>query len=115
MWPCGINRFRTTAVLLNCSRPEAIDAAWPHMKALGVATGAYANGFTSISGLKPGDGVGMLEKRVDLGPKEYADAVMNWVNDGASVIGGCCEISPAHIAKLVEVLADNNVEIVNGL
>ena len=103
------------AVLLNCSLPEAIDVAWPQAKKTGVPVGAYANGFTSISAMPVGGGVEMLEARTDLGPDEYAAVAMQWVNDSASVIGGCCEISPQHIERLASVLDENGISIVSRL
>jgi len=99
------------AVLLNCSLPEAIDAAWPNVRRLGTAIGAYANGFTTIAGMPIGGGVEMLKARTDLGPDAYASVAMKWVNDGASVIGGCCEISPDHIQRLASVLNESGVEM----
>jgi S-methylmethionine-dependent homocysteine/selenocysteine methylase len=30
--------------------------------------------------------------------------VMNWVEGGASIVGGCCEVGPSYIAKLREDL-----------
>ena len=103
------------ALLLNCSLPEAIDAAWPHMKKLDSKIGAYANGFTSIEAMPVGKGVEMLKARTDLGPVEYARVAMRWVNDGAAIIGGCCEISPAHIAQLASDLSRENIEIVSAV
>ena len=92
------------ARLLNCSRPEAITAAWGVFAAGGGVTGAYANGFTSIDGLKPGGTVDALEARRDLSPEAYADFAMSWVEHGASIVGGCCEVGPAHIRRLRERL-----------
>ena len=54
--PLGI-----AALLLNCSTPEAIDAAWSGLAGCGVATGAYANAFTSVAALAPGGTVEVLE------------------------------------------------------
>lgn len=102
------------AVLLNCSLPEAIDAAWPHMQKLDTHVGAYANGFTSIATMGLGKGVGMLEARTDLGPETHARVAMKWLNEGASIIGGCCEISPAHIKYLADTLVQANIELVSG-
>ena len=48
----------------------------------------------------PGQVVTDLESRKDLGPSEYADFVLRWADDGATILGGCCEIGPAHIAKM---------------
>jgi S-methylmethionine-dependent homocysteine/selenocysteine methylase len=67
-------------------------------------TGAYANGFTAIDGLKPGGTVDALEARRDLSPAAYADFAMSWVEQGASIVGGCCEVGPAHIRCLRERL-----------
>ena len=32
------------------------------------------------------------------------DSSQDWTDAGASVVGGCCEIGPAHIARLRELL-----------
>lgn len=100
----ALREFGVDARLLNCSRPEAITAAWEVFVAGGGATGAYANGFTSIHGLKPGGTVDALEARRDLCPEAYADFAMSWVEHGASIVGGCCEVGPAHIRRLRERL-----------
>jgi Homocysteine/selenocysteine methylase (S-methylmethionine-dependent) len=44
--------------------------------------------------------VAVLEARKNLGPEAYADFADQWVAMGASIIGGCCEIGPEHIAEL---------------
>ena len=38
--------------------------------------------------------------RTDLGPDAYADHAMAWIGRGATIVGGCCEVGPAHIARL---------------
>lgn len=38
--------------------------------------------------------------RKDMGPQKYAEHAMSWVRNGASIIGGCCEIGPAHIKAI---------------
>lgn len=88
------------AILINCSKPEAIDAAWSVLAASPVPFGAYANGFTSVASLKPGGTVESISARHDLGPVEYADFCAGWIANGASIIGGCCEVGPAHISEL---------------
>ena len=100
----ALRELGVDARLLNCSRPEAITAAWDAFAGGGGVTGAYANGFTSIDGLKPGGTVDALEARRDLSPEAYADFAMSWVERGASIVGGCCEVGPAHIRRLRERL-----------
>ncbi len=88
------------AVLINCSSPEAVTQALPALAATGAPFGAYANGFVSVGALQPGGTVEVLEARDDLDPARYAGHAMGWVAAGAAIVGGCCEIGPAHIAAL---------------
>jgi hypothetical protein len=44
------------------------------------------------------------EIRADLGPDAYLTWAQKWVELGASIIGGCCGITPDHITKLTEQL-----------
>ena len=76
--------------------------------------GAYANGFTEISEgfLEDAPTVDALSQRTDLGPDAYADIAMSWVDQGATIIGGCCEVGPAHIAVLADRLRAAGYEIV---
>ncbi|HAQ48419.1 MAG TPA: homocysteine S-methyltransferase [Glaciecola sp.] len=100
----ALETFDTQATLLNCSQPEAITTCWPLLKMKTrmktQKLGAYANGFISINSLYPGDTVEELETRQDMSPEQYAEHAMSWAQNGASIIGGCCEIGPAHIKAL---------------
>ncbi len=101
-----IAQHQPDAVLINCSRPEAVAAALDIIKTFGKPFGAYANGFTRISDgfLEDKPTVDALQTRTDLGPAAYADFAMAWVDQGATIIGGCCEIGPAHISELARQL-----------
>lgn len=90
------------ALLANCSAPEAMPAALNAIKGAGLPYGAYANGFTQITKefLKDSPTVDALHAREDLTPEAYARHVMAWVAQGATIVGGCCETGPAHIAEL---------------
>ena len=101
----SVRHLPLAGLLLNCSTPEAISRALPQLKAGNLPFGAYANGFTSVAPLKPGGTVDALQMRHDLGPQAYADWAMRWVDMGASFIGGCCEVGPAHIRVLGERLS----------
>ncbi len=108
------------ARLLNCSVPEAIEAAMPDLASvsvpLGAPFGAYANGFTGIAAdYGPGATVRALSGRDDLTPDAYAEIALGWVEAGATIVGGCCEIGPAHIETLAHRLAEAGHEIAGGL
>jgi homocysteine S-methyltransferase len=94
------------AVLANCSAPEAMAAALAALAGAGLPYGAYANGFTRITKefLQDKPTVDALHAREDLTPEAYARQVMQWVGMGATIVGGCCETGPAHIAALRRAL-----------
>lgn len=96
------HEFQPEALLINCSRPEAISQAVPIIAGAVPLTGAYANGFTSIADAFDhiGATVDILEARTDLGPEPYADFAAEWVAAGAKIVGGCCEVGPSHIKEL---------------
>ena len=102
----ALDSFDTQATLLNCSQPEAITACWARLKMTRHKIGAYANGFISVESLYPGETVEELETRQDMSPQQYAEHAMSWARNGASIIGGCCEIGPAHIKALHNKLCD---------
>jgi homocysteine S-methyltransferase len=101
-----VKEFSPDAVLINCSCPEAIPAALGVLSGMGRPFGAYANGFTHISDdfLQDAPTVDALQERHDLGPGAYADQVMRWIDQGATIVGGCCEIGPDHIEELANRL-----------
>ena len=37
-------------------------------------------------------------------PELYADYVMSWVAQGATIVGGCCETGPDHIRTIADRL-----------
>lgn len=94
------------AVLINCCRPEAVPSALPILAQSGLPFGAYANGFAEISTafLQDAPTVDALQQRTDLTPTSYADHAMQWVSQGATILGGCCEVGPDHIAELAHRL-----------
>ena len=89
-------------------------AALGALKALGLPFGAYANGFTHISEnfLKDAPTVKELTHRHDMTPEKYAEFAMLWVGMGATIVGGCCEVGPAHIAHLASKLKALGHELV---
>ena len=94
------------AIMINCSWPEAVAQGLPELAKAGLPFGGFANGFTRINDLDVGGTVDVLAKRTDLDPDQYADHAMGWVEAGATIVGGCCEVGPAHITRLAQRLRD---------
>lgn len=95
------------AVLLMCSRPEAISATLPRLRqAFDGPIGAYPN-----VGYNPMAPVG---GRVHLGPdllsaqaatpSRLAEFAQEWIEMGAQIVGGCCATGPEHIMAMRPVV-----------
>ena len=93
----------------NCSHPETIAIALSELANLGCAYGAYANGFKTVSPLQPGGTVKDLEYRPEMNAEAYTAHALEWLQLGATIIGGCCEITPSHIRHLQQALLDRNI------
>jgi len=100
----AIDAFDPLAVVINCSKPEAVSEAMPILGQSRFPFGGFANGFTAVDALKPGGVVDSLEARIDLGPAAYAAHAASWLDAGATVIGGCCEVGPSHVQALSELI-----------
>ena len=82
------------ALLVNCLPVDHVEGMISWLRDFtGLPLGAYAN-------------LGMYTGREwhfdeDVGPAEYAALALEWREEGAQIIGGCCGVTPAHIAALV--------------
>ena len=105
--------FQPEALLINCSVPEAVNQSMAILDDKNLhpmRLGAYANGFKKITEeFVTGDDavVDSLEAREDLDPETYASFCETWIAAGADIVGGCCEVGPAHIQSLVERFKPN--------
>jgi len=98
----GVEGANLQACLFNCSSPEVISLAIPMLRDLapGLQIGAYANGFCST---KTGSLVGTQGEYRDLTPEQYYEEfAAKWIEDGATIIGGCCGVFPRHIAHMTQ-------------
>ena len=100
-------------VLANCSAPEAMAAALAELKRFGLPYGAFANAFREITKefLKDSPTTDALAARPEMTPARYADFAMDWVRGGASIVGGCCETGPGHIAEIARRLREEGYQI----
>ena len=103
----AVSPYSPAAVMLNCCDPELISAAMPELVRLHPCVGGYANAFKSVEAMAQGGLADALEVRTDISPQAYTAHVRQWLKDGATVIGGCCEITPEHVRHIVETLADD--------
>lgn len=101
--------LNVSAILFNCSHPEvmtnAVRDAVAEIKRQGkdIPVGVYANAFPAQS--KEAEANAELDEiRADLTPVSYLEWAKRWVETGASIIGGCCGITPEHIAELSRAL-----------
>jgi S-methylmethionine-dependent homocysteine/selenocysteine methylase len=101
----SIDGFAPDAILINCCTPDSIETALPLLQSTGIQFGAYANGFVEIPKTWESNGdVDQIASRTDLTPSIYSQHMKNWLIAGASIVGGCCDIGPAHIALMREIL-----------
>ncbi|ABM03901.1 homocysteine S-methyltransferase [Psychromonas ingrahamii 37] len=101
-----------SAILFNCSGVEVMETALITAKQAlldkeiedQVQLGVYANNFPPIGELhQANQDHGVSGIRDDVPPEKYHEFGLSWINAGASIIGGCCGVSPAHIKKLAEL------------
>lgn len=103
----ALSDLPVSGLLLNCSFPESITAAIPHLHDhTDMPIGGYANAFQGIpEGWNEKTDINP-DRREDLGPEAYAEHVREWLADGAQIVGGCCEVRPEHISHLRGLVDD---------
>ncbi len=113
----ALDGLPVSGFLVNCSAPASISRAVPLLgKATDQLIGGYANTFHPIpedwqlNGEKETDG--LLSLRKDLDPQAYGEYALEWIREGANIVGGCCGTRPAHIKKIYEALNRSSGEIV---
>jgi S-methylmethionine-dependent homocysteine/selenocysteine methylase/SAM-dependent methyltransferase len=87
------------ALLVNCIPPDHVDGMVSFLRDFtDLPLGVYPNlGYYTNAGWQFAEGVG---------GEEYASMAQAWRQEGAQIIGGCCGVTPAHIAAAKTVLAD---------
>ena len=94
-------------VILSCVSPENYRLNLNEIKSLGVPFGFKLNGYLKTAPLskinktnnkndflQPNN---FLGKRKDLSPEKMLEFVKKFKDSGATILGGCCETTPAHI------------------
>ena len=87
------------AIGLNCIPPRGLTALLPRLRRATTRTiAAYAH----IDNPRPIAGWDYAES---VSPAAYAEYARRWLDLGASIIGGCCGTTPAHIGAVRTVVA----------
>ncbi len=90
-------REQPLAVLVNCLPPSNVAACLPTLRACGLPFGVYPNLG------EPTDPAGRVRTE-ERSPADFAELALEWRDEGATLLGGCCGTQPAHIRKLVQRL-----------
>jgi len=87
------------ALLINCLPVEHVPGMVSWLRDFtGLPLGVYPNlGYLAGDRWRFDDGVT---------PADYAGLALEWREEGAQIVGGCCGVTPEHIAALVRALAD---------
>lgn len=86
------------ALLINCLPPDHVPGMLPWLRNFtDLPLGVYPNlGYHTDAGWQFDPG---------LGPDDYAELATEWRDEGAQIIGGCCGVTPDHIAAAARRLA----------
>ncbi len=108
-----INCDNLLGIILACVSPENYMKNIKAIKSIGFPFGFKINAFetTKIIGgytknfkkSKSGNPNEFLGKRTDLTPEVLKDLAKRFIDDGATIIGGCCETNPLHIRAFSEL------------
>ena len=99
-------------IMLSCVSPENYEANLEELKSLNVPFGFKINGFittkpkngyTSTFSKSNGNPNEFLGQRKDLTPEKIGEIVKKFKDNGATILGGCCETRPAHINAMATV------------
>ena len=107
----ALNQFENTDInsfLVNCSPPEAIHQSIGVMKKSKKPFGGLPNGFKSVNLLNDENDVSVLKKRDEFNLDKFVKDTLRFIENNASIIGGCCEVSPKYIKSL-----KNKIQTIN--
>ncbi|KAL3667090.1 hypothetical protein V7S43_008032 [Phytophthora oleae] len=102
-------------ILFNCSQPEDIAKALKQLKddpelmdtlkKHEILIGGYGDRISPLSkagAMEESLVPGALQSAMDM--EVYSKFAMRWIDDGASIVGGCCGIPPEYLQRISEIL-----------
>ena len=99
-------------VILSCVSPENFEKNLEELRSLNIPFGFKLNGFvttkikqsyTTVFLGKKSNPNEILGKRQDFTPSKIQEIVQKFKDAGATILGGCCEISPSHIKAIAKL------------
>ena len=106
----SIKHKNLLGLILSCVSPENYALNLNEVKNLGIPFGFKLNGFKttkpnegytkSYKKSKTGNPNEFLGQREDLTPEKLGLIIKKFKDAGATILGGCCEIRPAHIKEI---------------
>ena len=102
-----LEKHNPLGVIVSCVSPENLEYIAKDIKKIKVPFGFKINAFQHIpAGWKPDSNNPKVQlgTRSDLDPKKFLKVCKKFNRLGAKIIGGCCEITPAHIKQLNKLI-----------
>jgi homocysteine S-methyltransferase len=112
-----VQNFKTNkwlGILTACVSPMAYELVKDELKKLNLPYGFKLNAFDKIpenyivtstdSWGTTGNPNKILGINQDLNEKQFYNVVKNFMNEGATILGGCCEIRPSHIKEISKLI-----------
>ena len=100
-------------IIAACVAPESYEIITKELKNLDIPYGFKSNAFKNIPddyGVrspsmwgKDGNPTKILGKREDITESKFYEFVKKFKDDGATILGGCCEIRPSHIKNIAKL------------
>jgi len=107
------NNKNWLGVIAACISPQAYNAAINDLKLLNMPYGFKMNAFNKIpkdynvaskdQWGNAGNPVTVLGKNTDLNETNFYEYAKKFMQDGATILGGCCEIRPSHIKEIAKL------------
>jgi homocysteine S-methyltransferase len=98
-----LEKYNPIGILASCVSIENLNQITKDIKRIKVPFGFKINAFEHIpAGWKPdaNNPKVQLGTRHDLNPKKFLNVCKKFKKLGAKIIGGCCEITPAHVKQI---------------
>ena len=100
-------------IIMACVSPEAYEAVINDLQKLDIPYGFKLNAFKKIpEGYtvaskdqwgNAGNPITVLGKNSDLNESKFYEYAKKFMKNGATILGGCCEIKPSHIKEIAKL------------